>query len=127
VSYEELKAIRFSSTSMGLRYFSYALINLSSFLLAPYWSSYCHDESFGGAMSGGLSDELGLGPGAGAEVWQMEELGHGYGCTSAYLVGLFFSFILSTLYRVQKDLDDPFLGSAQVSNSQKVPYLLPFV
>jgi len=43
----------------------------------------------------------------------MEEMGYGYGCTSAYLVGLFFSFILSTLYRVQKDLDDPFLGSAQ--------------
>jgi hypothetical protein len=46
-------------------------------------------------------------------ISQMEEMGHGYGCTSAYLVGLFFSFILSTLYRVQKDLDDPFLGSAQ--------------
>lgn len=34
-------------------------------------------------------------------ISQMEEMAYGYGCTSAYLVGLFFSFILSTLYRVQ--------------------------
>jgi hypothetical protein len=31
----------------------------------------------------------------------MEEMGYGYGCSSAYLVGLLFSFILSTLYLVQ--------------------------
>lgn len=113
VAYEGVKAIRFSATSVGLRYFSYALINLSCFMLAPFWASYCRDETFGARQSGGLSDELGLGPGAGAEVWQVEELGYGYGCTSAYLVGLFFTFIVFTLYRVQKDLDDPFLGTAQ--------------
>jgi len=113
VAFERVKAIRFSSTSIGLRYFSYALINTACIMLAPFWASYCREESFGSRQSGGLADELGLGPYASSEVWQVEEMGVGYGCTSAYLVGLLFTFIVFTLYRVQKDLDDPFVGVGQ--------------
>jgi hypothetical protein len=95
VSYEGIKAIRFSATSVGLRYFSYALINLSCLLLAPYWTSFCGDETFGARQSGGLSDELGLGPGAGAEVWQVSAFFdmhvYMYGCR-------FFSTQFTPLY-----------------------------
>ena len=53
VAFEQVKAIRFSSTSIGLRYFSYALINTACIMLAPFWASYCRDESFGSRQSGG--------------------------------------------------------------------------
>ena len=59
VAFEEVKSLRLSSTSVALRYFSYALINVSCVLLAPFWASYCHEENFGSRQAGGVADELG--------------------------------------------------------------------
>ena len=41
-------------------------------------------QVFGSRQSGGLADDLGLGPYASSKVWQVEEFGAGYGCFSAY-------------------------------------------
>ena len=38
------------------------------------------------------------------------ELMTGYGCASAYLIGILFTCIVLTLYRVQNDIEDPFDG-----------------
>ena len=50
--------------------------------------------------------DAGLGPYASSSVWL--DAGPGYGCCSAYLIGLLFTLIVFSLYRAQKDLDDPF-------------------
>ena len=52
--------------------------------------------------------DAGLGPYASSSVWLVEDAGLGYGCCSAYLIGLLFTLIVFSLYRAQKDLDDPF-------------------
>uniref|UniRef100_A0A7S4PQU6 Uncharacterized protein n=2 Tax=Guillardia theta TaxID=55529 RepID=A0A7S4PQU6_GUITH len=116
VAFEEVRAIRFSSTSVGLRLFSYFLINVSCVALSPYWASFCRQEHFVGGGKG-LEDELGLGPARGSTFSPIQngEATSGYGCASAYLVGLLFTFIVFALYRVQRDLEDPFSGSSDDS------------
>eukprot|EP00285_Hemiselmis_virescens_P011934 CAMPEP_0173399588 /NCGR_PEP_ID=MMETSP1356-20130122/45363_1 /TAXON_ID=77927 ORGANISM="Hemiselmis virescens, Strain PCC157" /NCGR_SAMPLE_ID=MMETSP1356 /ASSEMBLY_ACC=CAM_ASM_000847 /LENGTH=311 /DNA_ID=CAMNT_0014359333 /DNA_START=18 /DNA_END=953 /DNA_ORIENTATION=+ len=98
---EGLRSVRTTSTPLGLRIFCHFLLHSSCLLLAPFWVHFCKSEVIAPNKSfASLNDDLGVDTSADGS----------YGCVSAYLVGLFFTFIVLTLYRVVSDLEDPFDG-----------------
>eukprot|EP00292_Cryptomonas_paramecium_P013545 CAMPEP_0113670346 /NCGR_PEP_ID=MMETSP0038_2-20120614/5086_1 /TAXON_ID=2898 /ORGANISM="Cryptomonas paramecium" /LENGTH=217 /DNA_ID=CAMNT_0000586353 /DNA_START=182 /DNA_END=832 /DNA_ORIENTATION=- /assembly_acc=CAM_ASM_000170 len=83
--FENARAVRDSETPVGLRLFCFALIHCSSIFLAPYWNHFCKRQKH-------------------------SMLPAGVGCEAGYFVACFYVLINLTLYRVQRELEDPFDG-----------------
>lgn len=103
-SYEHIRAVQASSTPVGLRLFCYCLNNVSCLALAPFWAHFCKMERFTGQRQ--VDNDI-ISIAIPAEKMHRDI---GYGCTSAYMIGVLFTLIVFTLYRVQEELEDPFDG-----------------
>lgn len=89
-SFERVRAILDTQMPVGLRLFCYALIHVSPIVLAPYWNRFCGER---------MSHYSGLA--------FMESA---YGCQAGYFIAVTYVLILVTLWRVQRQLENPFEG-----------------
>jgi len=90
-NFEEVRAILDNQMPIGLRLFCFALIHVTPIVLAPYWNRFCDEKR--GNQPNYLTDTAGE-----------------YGCQAGYFIAVTYVLILITLYRVQKQLENPFDG-----------------
>lgn len=95
-SFEQVRAILDTQMPVGLRLFCFALIHVSPIVLAPYWNRFCNAK---------LTHDHYTSPASMAPSSNPQ-----YGCAAGYFIATTYVLILVTLYRVQKQLENPFEG-----------------
>ena len=95
-SFEKVRCILDTQMPVGLRLFCFALIHVSPIVLAPYWNKFCSDQNGSGSQY--------------TNVASMKHSNPEYGCLAGYFIATTYVLILVTLYRVQKQLENPFEG-----------------
>jgi hypothetical protein len=89
-NFEKVRAILDTQMPIGLRLFCFALIHVSPIVLAPYWNRFCSEKMAHYSNNSMMESQ--------------------YGCQAGYFIATTYVLILVTLYRVQKQLANPFDG-----------------
>jgi hypothetical protein len=111
VRIEELKCVRMSAIPKGMWHVTSLFLTITPFLLAPYWASFCHSESYPRRFLGEFnfdSDVFNLNtlPPASAS----DEVASLYGCYSSYFLAVLSAMCMHTLRDVLRAMADPFGG-----------------